>query len=154
MDHSGLLAWRFVSVSFNLLFCVLAVSSRHPVCSFDTLYHPTDFTVLNEPFRLVCCICYTDTKKSHPPNTHYTCQAEASLPLPGCIFLRKSQKVVFFNASRTFNSDAKLGPHLGALWTHNSQVNLFTFLSEGFQWWNYILLFAFWIVLLFLYTTF
>lgn len=31
MDHSRLLAWRFVSVSFNLVFCVGRVLLHHAI---------------------------------------------------------------------------------------------------------------------------
>lgn len=50
----GLFPWtltfRFLSLSLSL-FTLCACSSHHPVvfvCSFDTIYHPTDFTVMNE----------------------------------------------------------------------------------------------------------
>lgn len=72
---------------------------------------------MNETFKIVCCICYMDNKENHTQK-HYRCKAEIFFP-PQLYFFTQLQKVVFFNVSRTFNSDAKLGPRLGALWTQN-----------------------------------
>lgn len=52
---TNLLAWWFISVTiyFPLFLsvhaaCLSITPSCHLVCSFDTIYHPTDFTVMNE----------------------------------------------------------------------------------------------------------
>lgn len=91
----------------------------------------------------------TNKKTRKTKQKHYRCKAEVFFPQ--LYFFTLLQKVVFFNFSRTFNSDAKLGPRLSAHRTQKQiQVTLFTFLSKGFQRWNYILLFSLWIVLLFL----
>lgn len=80
-------------------------------------------------------------QKNHT-HTHTTDvkQRFVSLPL-SCIFLRSCKRLYFSTSLSDFNSDAKLGATPRCpLNTKQSQVNLFTFLSEGFQQWNYILL--------------
>lgn len=60
MEHIDSWLWTswcdgFISVNFNLPFpvsvhavCSFITPSCRLVCSFDTIYHPTDFTVMNE----------------------------------------------------------------------------------------------------------
>lgn len=46
--RGGLFPWT-LTFRFLSVFTLCACSSHHPVvCSFDTIYHPTDFTVMNE----------------------------------------------------------------------------------------------------------
>lgn len=87
-----LLTCWVISVNFNLplslslsLFTLCACSSHHPVvfvCSFDTIYHPTDFTVMNETqnftmyhFRFYAVfVIWTRKEKKKPRKTkqkHY-----------------------------------------------------------------------------------
>lgn len=110
--RGGLFPWP---LTFCCVLC--ARSSRHPVRSFDTIYHPTDFTVMNET-QILCCICYMDNKeRKKKKKTHYRCKAEIFFSCffffflfpPQLYFFTPLRKVVFFNVSRTFNSDAKLG---------------------------------------------
>lgn len=54
------------------------------------------------------------TETENHTQKHYRFKAEICFP-PQLYFFTQLQKVVFFNVSRTFNSDAKLGPRLGAL---------------------------------------
>lgn len=139
-----LLAWRLVSVSFNLLFSVFAACSFiMPSCSFFWYYLPSYWFYCNEWnfSKIVCCICYTDNKKPPHTHTHYRCKAEICFPPPSAVFFYAVAKGCIFQRLSDFNSDAKLGATPRCpLNTQQSQVNLFTFLSEGFQRWNYILL--------------
>lgn len=160
---------------FNLLLspfsrCVLVHLTICYVCSFDTIYHPTDFTVMNETQKLWCIMIdfmlyllygqQNRQKKKNPEKTkqkHYRCKAEVFFP--SCIFLRcckKKKKRLYFSTllsiSRTLTVMQNPGPRLSALFSEheaNSGYSFYVFI-KGFQRWNYIFLFSVWIVLLFL----
>lgn len=117
-------SWRGGLFPWALTFCFLcslrARSSCHPVRSFDTIYHPTDFTVMNETFRKLYAVFVIRTTKNHHTHTHTTDvkQRFVSLP-PQLYFFTQLQKVVFFNVSRTLTAMQNSGLRLGAPWTHN-----------------------------------
>lgn len=99
MDTSGYLmehidsqlqtSW-FISVNLNLplsrslsvhAVCSFITPSCRLVCSFDTIYHPTDFTVMNETQKLWCIILdfmlyllYGQKKKKHEKLSKNTTQ--------------------------------------------------------------------------------
>lgn len=117
----GLFPWT-LTFRFLSVFTLCACSSHHPVvCSFDTIYHPTDFTVMNEThfgFYAVFVI-WTKKKKQHEKTEqkHYRCKAEVFFP--PAVFFYAVAKGCIFQFLSNLNSDAKLGPRLSALWTQS-----------------------------------
>lgn len=111
-----------------------------PSCSFFWYYLPSYWFYCNE-WNFQNCMLYLlyDDKENHTQK-HYRCKTEIFFP-PQLYFFTQLQKVVFFNVSRTLTAmQNRATPRCPLNTNKQSQVNLFTFLSEGFQWWNYILL--------------
>lgn len=159
---SQLPTWRFISVTFDLLLSVLC-SFITPSCSFFWYYLPSYWFYCNEwNSNFMLYLLYGQQRKEkRKKKKHYRCKAEIFffflvffLFPPQLYFFTPLQKVVFFNVSRTFNSDAKLGAATSVPSEHKTVRLIFLrFYQKVF---NDELHspFAFWIVLLFLYTTF
>lgn len=88
-----------------------------------------------------------DTKKTQSKNTT---DVKAEVFFPQLYFFTLLQKVVFFNFLSNFNSDAKLGPRLSALWTQSKFRLIFLRFYQRFSKMELQSPFSFWIVLLFL----
>lgn len=94
----------------------------------------------------LCCICYTDKKKllKKTRQSKNTTDVKGEVFFfPAVFFYAVAKGVVFFNVSLWLLTVMQCSGRASApLWTQKQiQVTLFTFLSKGFQRWNYILLF-------------
>lgn len=149
----GLFPWtltfRFVRLFITPSCCL--------VCSFDTIYHPTDFTVMNETQKLWCIVLdftlyllYGQKKKKEKQSKNTT-DVKQRFFFPSCIFLRCCKRL-YFSISLTVMQDSGRAS-VPSEHKANSGYSFYVFI-KGFQRWNYILLFSVWIVLLFLSTTF
>lgn len=133
---------RFVCLSITPSCCL--------VCSFDTIYHPTDFTVMNETQKLMyhfrfyaVFVIWTKNEKQSKNTT----DVKQRFFFPSCIFLRCCKRL-YFSISLTVMQN--LGrASVPSEHKANSGYSFYVFI-KGFQRWNYILLFSVWIVLLFL----
>lgn len=133
--------------------CLFITPSCRPVCAFYTIYHPTDFTVMNETKKKTTVCIILDfmlyllygqrKKKTHKTQKHYRCKAEVFFPRLYFFtqFFRK--KVVFFNYSLTVTVMQNLG-HTSVPFSEHKADSGYSFyvFIKGFQRWNYILLFS------------
>lgn len=147
--RGGLFPWP---LTFRFTLCSFITPSCCLVCSFDTIYHPTDFTVTNETQKLWCIILdfmlyllYGQKKKKHTTKQkHYRCKSRGFFS-PSCIFLRccKKKKRLYFSISLELLTvmqnvgDASVPSEHKA----DSGYSFYVFIKT-FQRWNYILLFS------------
>lgn len=145
--RGGLFPW---TLTFRFV-CLFITPSCCLVCSFDTIYHPTDFTVMNETQKLMyrfrfyaVFVIWTKKKEKQSKNTT---DVKQRFFFPSCIFLRCCKRL-YFSISLTVMQDSGRAS-VPSEHKANSGYSFYVFI-KSFQRWNYILLFSVWIVLLFL----